>query len=438
MQTPLRVIDINNFFSSTGGGVRRYHLEKLQALSEDPSLEYHVVVPSDREEVERYGRATIHHLPAANALGTGYRYLINPVRLRKLFLRLQPDVIEVGSPYVLPDLVRWSARGLNASVVGFWHAHYPVAYAGRPLSKRAPALGKAAERLAWWWAERTYGRFDSTLVAANCVREALQERGVKEVTYTPLGVDLQLFTPTRRSATLRESWGAKSDDVVMAFPHRLCEEKNLSAFVDAYERLRSMTSQRAILVFAGRGPEVELVNDLVERYPEDVHYLGYLPGREAMAELLASVDIVAALSPTETFGLSAAEAMAAGNALVGSEDLSIGEMLTDSRAGFTVRDGDSEAIAEAWMELLRPGRARLLGARAHTFAQRNFSWDRTFERILTAYSAAAGRSRDQRTKAPRVGSWGAGIARILADDSRKSAPELRRTGQRGGFGRRSA
>jgi len=119
MRAPLRVIDINNFFSSTGGGVRRYHLEKLQALSDDPGLEYHVVVPSDRDEVEHYGRATIHHLPATNALGSGYRFLLNPLRLRKLFLRLQPDVIEVGSPYVLPDLVRWAARDLDCRIVGF-------------------------------------------------------------------------------------------------------------------------------------------------------------------------------------------------------------------------------------------------------------------------------------------------------------------------------
>lgn len=445
MPAPLRVIDINNFFSSTGGGVRRYHLEKLQALSTDPNLEYHVVVPSDRDEVEHYGRATIHHLPAANALGSGYRFLLNPIRLRRLFTRLQPDVIEVGSPYVLPDLVRWAARGLNCTTVGFWHAHYPVAYVRRPLSKHAPALGKAAERLGWWWAQRTYGRFDATLAAANCVRDTLESQGVNDVSVTPLGVDLQLFTPTRRDAELRATWGADDSDVVMAFPHRLCEEKNLGAFVEAYERVRTQTKQRAVLVFAGRGPEEALVQDLVERYPNDVHYVGYLPKREDMARLLASVDIVAALSPTETFGLSAAEAMSAGNALIGSEELSVGEMLRDSRAGITVRDGDSTGIADAWLELLRPGRARLLGARAHTFAHQQFSWDQTFKRILGVYQEAAGRS--QASLAPqitplasngRVGNWGAGIARLLADDSRRSSAQRDQNAGKTGVGRRSA
>ncbi len=445
MRSPLCVVDINNFFSSTGGGVRRYHLEKLQALSDDPRLDYHVIVPSDRDEVEHYGRATIHHVPAANALGTGYRFILNPIRLRRLFLRLQPDVIEVGSPYVLPDLVRWAARGLDCAIVGFWHAHYPVAYASRPLSRRSPALGKAAERLGWWWAQRTYGRFDATLAAASCVRQTLEEKGVSDVSVTPLGVDLQLFTPTRRDPALRESWGVSDSDVVMAFPHRLCEEKNLGAFVDAYERLRAMTDQRAVLVFAGRGPDVALVEDLVARYPGDVHYVGYLPQREDMARLLASVDVVAALSPTETFGLSAAEAMAAGNALIGSEELSVGEMLQDSRAGITVRDGDAAGIADAWLELLRPGRAQLLGARAHTFANQHFSWGQTFERILQVYEDTSGRAAvaERPRVAPlaasgRVGNWGAGITRLLADDGRRAPTQNTRAVAKTGAGRRSA
>ncbi len=439
MQRPLRVVDVNNFFSATGGGVRRYHLEKLQALSEDPNLEYHVVVPSDRTEVERYGRATIHHLPATNALGSGYRFLVNPLRLRRLLKRIQPDVVEVGSPYVLPDIVRFAARGLDCAIVGFWHAHYPVAYAHRPLSRRSPKLAKAAERMAWWWARRTYGRFDTTLAAADCVRSTLEAEGVPGVSYTPLGVDLALFTPTRRDTALRRTWGAGDRDVVMAFPHRLCEEKNLSAMVDAYEIVREARGERVLLVVAGRGPDEALVQDLAARYPGDVHYLGYLPRREDMARLLASVDIVAALSPTETFGLSAAEAMAAGNALIGSEELSVGEMLRESRAGVPVADGDPRAIAEAWLELLQPGRARLLGARAHTFANRHFSWARTFERIVGVYEATTHRSQADEVApvAATSGGWGAGVARLLADDEQKGARPERRTRKIGG-GRRSA
>lgn len=428
----LRICDINNFFSATGGGVRRYHLEKLRRLAEEPGVEYHVIVPSDREQTEDYHGATIHHFPATELLGSGYRFILNPFRLRRLLMRIRPDVIEIGSPYVLPDLVRLAARGLGCKLVGFWHAHYPVAYLSRPLRKTSSLLAKVGERLGWWWARRTYGRFAATMAAANCLLESLHDQGVDEVRYTPLGVDLEMFSPKHRSETLRASWGVGPDDVVMGFPHRFCEEKNLSPLVAAYDKIRATTTLKPHLIFAGTGPGLEQVQALVERY-EEVHYVGYLERRQDVAAMIASCDVVAALSPTETFGLSAAEAMASGVALVGSDELSVGEMLRDSRCGIGVTDRDSDAIASAWIELLKPGRARLLGARGRAYAASQFSWQRTFERIMTVYRAVAVDDLGRLPPIPAAlpapvvarpapDGWGISIARLIEDDIAASRP----------------
>jgi len=427
----LRVCDINNFFSATGGGVRRYHLEKLRRLAGESGVEYHVIVPSDREQTERYNGATIHHLPATEILGSGYRFMLNPFRLRSLLQRIRPDVIEVGSPYVLPDLVRVAARGLGCRMVGFWHAHYPIAYFSRPLRRTSGLLAKLGERIGWWWARRTYGRFSATMAAANCLLDTLRDRGVEQVRYTPLGVDLEMFSPRHRDDELRRSWNAGPDDVVMGFPHRFCEEKNLSPLIAAYEHIRATTDLTPHLVFAGTGPGLEQVQELVERYPE-VHYTGYLERRQDVAAMIASCDVVAALSPTETFGLSAAEAMASGTALIGSDELSVGEMLRDSRCGIGVSDRDSAAIAAAWIELLKPGRARLLGARGRAFAAVQFNWQRTFDRILRVYRevvltdgetlpARPALPAPQRVAAAPAG-WGASIARLIEDDIAASQP----------------
>ncbi len=422
-KAPLVVCDINNFFSTTGGGVRRYHLEKLRTLGRRTDLEYHVIVPSDRAEIERYGRAMIHHVPATPMGGSGYRMMLNPVRLRKLMVQIQPDVVEVGSPYFLPDLVRFACRGLGTRVVGFWHAHYPVAYMNRPVRKMSPLLAKMGERLGWWWARRTYGRFDMTMAAARCSLETLECEGVNGTAYTPLGVDLELFSPMRRDDELRATWGAGQSDVVLGFPHRLCDEKSLGTLIEAYELVRA-SGFRPHLVFAGNGPDRDKVEALVEKYPGKVHYLGYLNGREEVARLLASVDIVAALSPTETFGLSAAEAMASGAALIGSEELCVGEMLSDSRCGVAVPDRNAVAMANAWMELLKPGRARLLGARGAAHAIKTFDWSGTFKRICNVYHDVA-RPVDKTENAPLAtpsrpsnpARFGASIAAMVDDHS---------------------
>lgn len=441
----LRVCDINNFFSATGGGVRRYHLEKLRALADRPDIEYHVIVPSDREQTEVYHGAQIHHVPATELLGSGYRFMLNPWRLRRLMKRIRPDVVEVGSPYVLPDLVRIATRGLGCRLVGFWHAHYPVAYFSRPLRKKSLMLSRLGETLGWWWARRTFGRFDATMAAARCLLPSLQTHGVSEVRHTPLGVDLELFSPRHRDEKLRESWNVAPDEVVMGFPHRFCEEKNLSAFIAAYEHIRATTDLRPRLVFAGTGPDIDKVRALAARYPE-VHYMGYLERRQDVSAMIASVDIVAALSPTETFGLSAAEAMASGVALIGSDELSVGEMLSDSRCGIGVADRDSAAIAEAWIELLKPGRARLLGARGRAYAATHFNWSQTFERITRVYQDVARQARTPRlplteiapipvTPAPE--GWGASIARLIEDEPTIAPVPARRAPALAAGGRRS-
>ncbi len=428
----LIVLDINNFFSPTGGGVRRYHLEKLRHLGERTDVEYHLVVPSDRKRVERYGRATIHHLPAMPLGNSGYRSILDPLAVRRVIRAVGPHVIEVGSPYLLPDLVRLAAAGSGARIVGFWHAHYPDAYMRRPLASQ-PVLSRTAERLGWWWASRTYGRFDATIAAADCLRGELASHGVDNVAIAPLGVDLELFSPMRRDPALRRSWGVGDDDVVLCFPHRLCGEKRLETVIAAFQTVAAVAGRKAHIVFAGRGPGEGEVQSLAGRFPGQVHVMGFVDDRAEMARILASSDIVAALSPTETFGLSAAEAMASGTALIGVDALSVGDMLTQSKGGLTVPDRDAPALAAAWLKLLDPKLTRRLGARSHVYALTNFDWRETFDRILAVYrSVAAGvparqERRPRRTIPAAVATsgapvgWAASVTAALEEEARLRA-----------------
>lgn len=401
----IRVCDVNDFFSMTGGGVRRYHLEKLRYMARRDDVEYHLLLPSDHAGIEVHGNARIHHVPALSLLNSGYRVIANPLRLRRVLRQIRPDVVEVGSPYNTPDWVHFALRGLRnqygakTQVVGFWHANYPVTDVGRTMHNIARWLGKLGESLAWRWARRTYGQFAATMAATQVMVEQLSTHGVQRVVHTPLGVDTQMFHPRHRDAEMRKQWGAGPDDVVMCYPNRLSEEKNFRPLLQAYELLRQTTELKPILVVAGNGPGATEVRELAAKYPE-VFYLGFIDQPRDVARLLASVDAVAVLCPYETFGLSAVEAMASGAALLGSARMSIGELMGTCRCGIALDITTAETVADAWLDLLKPGRAALLGARGHAEVLQRYSWKTTFGRIVEVYDDVLERSRPRTLVAP--------------------------------------
>jgi glycosyltransferase involved in cell wall biosynthesis len=90
--------------------------------------------------------------------------------------------------------------------------------------------------------------------------------------------------------------------------------------------------------------------------------------RGAHALVLPSVTI-----PGERFeglGLVAAEAMATGRAVIGSDDGGIPEMVVDGETGLLVRAGDAGSLARAIERMdAEPGLARRLGDGARAFIE---------------------------------------------------------------------
>ena len=87
----MRIVDFNNGFSFNGGGIRTYHMRKLEHLGERDDVEYTLLVPSDHYEVERHGTARLVHLPApAVPRAPAYRLFFDPVRLRRELVAAAP------------------------------------------------------------------------------------------------------------------------------------------------------------------------------------------------------------------------------------------------------------------------------------------------------------------------------------------------------------
>lgn len=382
----LHICDLNNFYSLTGGGVKTYHHHKMEYVLARDDVEYTLFLPSDHEAIEhRSSRARVVHFPAVKG-DDNYRFMVNARRMRRILKRFKPDVIEVGSPYVLPWTVRRAAKGLNAHVVGFWHADYPITYVHRALQPYGETVAAAGREFAWWYARQTYGRFAATFAAADCIVEGLWDNGIPHVYQTPLGVDVTRFHHQHRDQALRDSVGATGDRPLLFFPHRLLEEKGLSALLEAFPHIHA--AHQPVLVFAGVGPGLNRLEAFMAEQA-DVHYLGYINDAHEMARWYASADAAFALSAFETFGLSAAEAMASGNALIGANAGAVREFIERADCGVLVPYNDAEALAAQTNALLASGRLAQCGRNARDYVARHYSWDAAFDRLFGFYRELA-------------------------------------------------
>ena len=131
----MRIVDVNNGYSPRGGGIRTYHDRKLAFFAAQEEHDYALVIPAAETSSEQVGpRAWVHRLRGL-PVGAGYRSVLSREPLERVLGELRPDLVEVGSPYILPHLLFPVLERLGAASVGFYHTDYPELFARQPLSK---------------------------------------------------------------------------------------------------------------------------------------------------------------------------------------------------------------------------------------------------------------------------------------------------------------
>jgi len=339
----MRICDVNSLYSSTGGGIRVYHNRKLEYFSDHQRHTAALVIPGKTDSLTLRGSARIYSIRSIPLFKSGYRMIVDSGGLNSVFLDYRPDIIEIGSPYLLPAL---SVRAMGASpvpTVGFYHSDFPDCYIGPYAGKIFPA--KIAERLrqiARNHVSRNYSRMTAVFAASECMLEKLYEAGVRRLFHTPLGVDTDRFSPSAFSSRFRREVGASDRSILVLYLARLHWEKGLDLLMEAYPFFRD--PGRIKLVIGGRGPHEGIVNDFIEEYPE-VHRLPYLNSRDAVAEAVASADVFLALGRYETFGLAGLEAIASGTVPVFPDASASGEMAASLNLLPPFETGNPESLA---------------------------------------------------------------------------------------------
>jgi alpha-1,6-mannosyltransferase len=299
---------------------------------------------------------------------------------RRIAAHEHPDLIEVGSPGLVPWIVRLATRGLDIPVIAFYHSNFPRVLS--PWPERSPWWRRAVHDIAWRYARELDRHFAHTIVCSRFVGDDLRRAGIDRVTQIPLGVDLRRYHPGLRGR--RDETRARhglGNGLVAGFVGRFAPEKELDVLIRAWAGVHRRTG--ATLALAGDGPQ----RRALAARAGDVAWLRFLPyerDRDRLAELLAAFDIFVAPSSNETFGLAPLEALACGTPVLSADRGGASEQVEASGAGDRFESGDAASLERAAVRLLGADLAAL-GARGRAHAEAHHDWDRVFERIFALY-----------------------------------------------------
>jgi alpha-1,6-mannosyltransferase len=177
----------------------------------------------------------------------------------KLIASLKPDRLEISDRFTLHSVGRWAKRN-NVPAVAFSHETLSgLATRFLPAPKK---IRDALVNLHNWKFSRTFDQIITTTNFASREFKSLKSQNLIKVS---LGVDLEVFHPSKRSEELRTEL-LKGSEVLLIHCGRLSKEKEPQRSVQALIELRERGID-ARLVIIGMGPMWKEIRSLAKAIP---------------------------------------------------------------------------------------------------------------------------------------------------------------------------
>ena len=190
----------------------------------------------------------------------------------------------------------------------------------------------------------------------------------------------------RRSSdeALRRSLAPRGEKIVLHIS-TFRPIKRITDCIEVVARMRELGGPPVRLVMCGDGPERAGAEALAERLgvADCVSFLGKKPQPEILG-YLSVADLFLLPSQSESFGLSALEAMACEVPVIATRVGGLPEVIEEGGCGYLFEVGDTRGMAEAAIRVLSDGEERKrLGLRGREIAVSRFAT----ERIIPQYEA---------------------------------------------------
>lgn len=210
-----------------------------------------------------------------------------------------------------------------------------------------------------------------------------------------LGVDSRRFAPPASVEQAKAALGLDGKRVILSLA-RLVWRKGLDTVIKSLVHLNDLKD--TVYVIAGQGPYQNALVEMVGRLglEAQVRFAGFVP-EEQKVQYYQACDIYAMpsrsdenLGDMEGFGLTYLEANACGKPVIGGRQGGCTDAVADGVSGMLVDPDDERETAAAITRLLQD-RAyyRNLSHQGLERARKEFSWEKSCEKLLALYESCA-------------------------------------------------
>ncbi|MDP2873683.1 MAG: glycosyltransferase family 4 protein [bacterium] len=301
-----------------------------------------------------------------------HSYSLYPSILRKL-MQFKPDLIHThGTRYFASDVGAIAAKVLRKPLV-----FNP--YAGQFLTTK---LGKVHQKIVGWLSFRA----DAVITISQYEKDLVEKGGVhpKRWVHLPVGIDPRPYDDVEEN--VYERFGLTWEPIILSLG-RLVPHKGLDTLLKAAPAVLEKFAQTRFFI-AGQdyGMRLELAA-LAEKLgiTKSVIFSGGL-SEEDKYSAFKNATVFCLPSRSEAFGVVLIEAMAARLPTVGTNWMSIPEIIDDGQTGYLFPLDDHESLASRLIELLGDDLLRRrMGEAGRQKVEEKYSWPKILDKLESLY-----------------------------------------------------
>lgn len=290
----------------------------------------------------------------------------------------KPDIIHLVNPVSLGLAGLRAAKLYQVPVLASYHTDVP----GFAEYWHLGFLSDSIYRYARW----IHNRVDLNVCPSQFTRKQLIDHNFQRVEIWRGGVDINLFSPGKRSEEMRSRLSdGEPDRPLLLYIGRVSPEKRIDRILPVLKAY-----PQARLAVVGDGPARV---DLEKKFAgTDTVFTGYLKG-EDLATAYASGDIFTFTGDKETFGNVVVEAMASGLPVIAPNSGGVTDLVREGYNGHLYDISQPESIVEAAQDLIEnPDLVNVFGQRGRKLAEQR-TWDITLDELMAHYQKVLASSR---------------------------------------------